>query len=149
MGSQYRILCGPRLVWFCDQVPAATFLNNPPPEKKRMRRWWTFLSQFNLNIYHLPGVKNELCDYLSRNKFNSLYQVDTEELAREALQKMDTQLDLGMEKVLDLPTGSWNLDDYSSDEYYHGIMVALRNKPIFFQDQLMWVIKANKLHKQK
>ena len=149
MGSQYRILSDQRLVWFCDQQPAATFLNNPPPEKKHMRRWWTFLSQFNLNIYHLPGVKNELCDYLSRNNFNSLYQVDTEGLARKAFQKMDTQLDLGMEKVLDLPTDSWNLDDYSSDDYYHGIIVALRNKPVLFQDRSMWVIKANKLHREK
>ena len=74
------------------------------------------------------------------NNFNSLYQVDTEELARKAFQKMDTQLDLGMEKVLDLPTNSWNLDDYSSDDYYHGIIVASRNKPVLFQDRSMWVI---------
>ena len=134
MGSQYRILCGQRLVWFCDQQPAATFLNNPFPEKKRMRRWWTFLSQFNLNIYHLPGVKNELCDDLSQTNFKSPYQADREELARKVFQKMDTQLDLGMEKVLDLPTSSWNLDDYSRDDYYHGIIVALNNKAVHFED---------------
>ena len=102
-----------------------------------MRRRWTFLSQFNLNIYHLPGVKNELCDYLSRTNFNSLYQVDREELARKVFQKMDTQLDLGMEKVLDLPTSSWNLDDYSRDDNYHGIIVALRNKAVLFEDRSM------------
>ena len=137
MGSQYTILSRQRLVWLCDQQPAATLLNSPPPENKRMRRWSTFLRQFNLNIYHLPGVKNKLSDYLSRNNFNPLYQVDTKELARNAFRKMDTQLDLGLEKVLHYPTRSWNLDDYSSDDEYHGIIVALRNKPVLFQDRSM------------
>ena len=75
--------------------------------------------------------------------------MDTGQLARKAFQKMDTQLDLGMEKVLDLPTNSWNLDDYPSDDYYHGILVSLMNKPVLFQDRSMWVIKANKFHTEK
>ena len=60
---------------------------------------------------------------------------------------MVTQADLAMEEVLDLPT-SW-LDDYSSDDYYHDIIVAVSNKPRSFQDRSMWVIKANILHTQK
>ena len=62
---------------------------------------------------------------------------------------MDTQLDLRMEKVLDLATSSWNLDDYCSDDYYHRIIVAFRNKPVLFQDRSMGVMEANKLHRGK
>ena len=38
----------------------------------RLRRWYTFLSQFNLAIKHIPGVKNEFSDWLSRAEFQNV-----------------------------------------------------------------------------
>ena len=53
-----------------------------------------FLPQLRLATFHIPGVKNELCDYLSRGSFNDLLGRDTEEIAKEDFAKMDVRLDL-------------------------------------------------------
>ena len=47
-----------------------SFQKGPPPEKAKLKRWWTYLSQFRLRVHHVPGIKNELSDYISRNNFD-------------------------------------------------------------------------------
>jgi len=97
LASQKRIVSHLPIIWFTDQQPLKEFLKKDPPLKARLLRWYAFLSQLRLNIQHIPGLKNELCDYLSRNNFQEKFQVDLEDLAKDAFQKMDAQLDLRME----------------------------------------------------
>ena len=68
-----------------------SFQKGPPPEKAKLKRWWTYLS-----VHHIPGIKNQLSDYISRNNFDALIGESSEALAREAFQCMDVQLDLLM-----------------------------------------------------
>ena len=87
-----------------------SFRKGPPPEKAKPKRWWTYLSQFRLTVHHIPGIKNELSDYISRNIFDALIGESSEALAKEAFQRMDVQLDLFM------PTAGilegWSLTDF-------------------------------------
>ena len=108
--SQTRIVGSNPVTWFCDQEPAQAFLHKPPPQQKWIRRWWTFLSQLPLATFHIPGVKNELRDYLSRGSFNDLLGRDTEELAKKAFAKMDVQLDL-FAKVTPSRSTEWKVTD--------------------------------------
>ena len=110
LASQTRIVGSNPATWLCDQEPAQAFLHKPQPEQKRIRRWWTFLSQLRLATFHIPGVKNELCDYLSRGSFNDLLGRDTEELAKEAFAKMDVQLDL-FAKATPSKSTEWKVTD--------------------------------------
>ena len=61
-----------------------SFQKGPPPEKANLKRWWTYLSQFRLTVHHIPGIKNELSDYISRNIFDALIGESSEALAKEA-----------------------------------------------------------------
>ena len=54
------------------------------------------MSQFRLVVHHIPGIKNELSHYISRNNFDALIDESSEALAKEAFQCMDVQLDLSM-----------------------------------------------------
>ena len=101
------------VVWLCDQEAVSQFIRGNPPENARLKRWWVFLTQFRLNIFHIPGARNEFCDLLSRESFNEKFQVDIENLAKEAFQRMDLQLDLRLE-VLDA-LGEFSKEDYLPD----------------------------------
>ena len=81
-------------MWLCDQESTETFLKGAPPENRKLRRWWTFLAQLKLNIYRVPGLKNELCHWLSRENFDEKISASSEPLSGEAFQKMDVHLDL-------------------------------------------------------
>ena len=98
------------VTWLCDPEPGQAFLHKPLPEQKRIRRWWAFLLQLRLATFHIPGLKNLLCDYLSRGSFNDLLRGDTEELAEEAFAKMDVQLDL-FAKVTPSRSTEWKVTD--------------------------------------
>ena len=76
-------------------------------------RWWTYLSQLRLIVHHIPGIKNELSDYISRNNFDALIGESSEALAKEAFQRMDVQLDLSMRTAGFLE--GWSLTDYQSE----------------------------------
>ena len=54
------------------------------------------MSQFRLTVHHIPGIKNELSDYISRNNFDALIGESSEALVKEAFQRMDVELDLSM-----------------------------------------------------
>ena len=118
LASQSRLVGINPVLWLCDQDSVQSFLKpqNPPPECKKRRRWFSFLSQFRLVIKHIPGIKNELCDYTSRNNFDQRIGADSEALAKEAFTRMDVHLDLGMEQLQFLETYRWW--DYA-EEYSH------------------------------
>ena len=113
LSSQSRLLGSNPIVWLCDQEPVKSFQKGPPPEKAKLKRWWTYLSQFRLTVHHIPGIKNELSDYISRNNFDALIGESSEALAREAFQRMDVQLDLSM-RTAPIVEG-WSLTDYQSE----------------------------------
>ena len=99
LSSRSRLLGTNPVVWLCDQEPVKTFQKGPPPEKAKLKRWWTYLSQFRLTVHHIPGIKNEMADYISRNNFDTLLGESSEALAKEAFQRMDVQLDLSMRRA--------------------------------------------------
>ena len=84
------------IVWLSDQKLVKSFQKGPPPEREKLKRGWTYLSQFGLTVDPIPGIKNELSDYISRKKFDALIGESSEALAKEALQRMDVQQDLLM-----------------------------------------------------
>ena len=90
-----------------------SFQKGPPPEKAKLKRWWSYLSQFRLTVHHIPGIKNELCDYISRNNFDALIGESSEALAKEAFPRMDVQLDPSMRTAGILE--GWSLTDYQSE----------------------------------
>ena len=96
LSSQSRLLRSNPIVRLCDPEPVNSFQKGPPAEKAKLKRWWTYLSKFRLTVNHIPGIKHELSDYISRNKFDALIGESSEALAKEAFQRMDVQLDLSI-----------------------------------------------------
>ena len=96
LSSQSRLLGSHPIVRLCDQEPVKSFQKGPPPEKAKLKWWFTYLSQFRLTVHHIPCIKNELSDYISRNNPDALIGESSEALAKEAFQRMDAQLDLSM-----------------------------------------------------
>ena len=99
LSSQSRLLGSNPVVWLCDQDPVRTFQKGPPPENARLRRSWTYLSQLRLSVHHIQGFKNECADYISRNSFDNMPGARSEELAKEALSRMDVHLNLNMTMI--------------------------------------------------
>ena len=89
ISSQSRLLGSNPIVWLRDQEPVKSFSKGPPQEKAKLKRWWTYLSQFRLKVHHIPGIKNELSDYISRDNFDVLIGESSEALAKEAFKGMD------------------------------------------------------------
>ena len=87
-----------------------SFQKGPPPEKAKLKRWWTYLSQFRLTVHHIPGIKNELSDYISRNNFDALIGESSEALANEDFQRMDVLLDVSIRTAGILE--GWSLTNY-------------------------------------
>ena len=96
LSSQSRLLGSNPIVWLCDQQPVKSFQKGSPPEKAKLMRWLPYLSQFRLTLHHIPGIKNELPDYISRNNFDAFIGESSKALAKEAFQRMNVQLDLSM-----------------------------------------------------
>ena len=119
--SRSRLFGSNPIVWLCDQEPVKSFQKGPPPEKAKLKRWWTYLSQFRLTVHHIPGIKNELSDYISRKNFDALIGESSEALAKEAFQRMDVQPDLSMRTAGILE--GWSLTNYQSE--YKDILQTL------------------------
>ena len=96
LSSQSRLLGSNPIVWLCDQEPVKSFQQGPPPEKAKLKPWWTYSRQSRLTVHHIPGIKKELSDYISRNNFDALIGETSEALAKGAFQRMDVQHDLSM-----------------------------------------------------
>ena len=151
IASQNRLISSNPVLWLCDQSSISSFvnLNTPPPENRKLRRWWLFLTQFRLVIKHIPGINNEMCDFLSRQKFDKRVGEKTEELARDAFQRMDVQLDLAMapEEVMAISPGdvlsSCRLWDYS--EEYAEEMKGIDKDKAKLMEGTMWSKKGSLL----
>ena len=113
LSSQSRLLGSNPIVWLCDQEPVKSFQKGPPPEKAKLKWLWTYLSQFRLTVHNIPGIKNELSDYISRKNFDALIGESSEARTKEAFQRMDVQLDLSMRTAGILE--GWSLTDYQSE----------------------------------
>ena len=134
ISAQSRLLGSYSVVWLCDQASTETFLKGAPPENRKLRRWWTFLAQLKVHIYRVPGLKNELCDWLSRENFDQKISTSSEALSREAFQNMDVHLDLTMSKAELL--SSLRKSDYV--EEYGDILKALGDGSYALVDNELW-----------
>ena len=114
LSSRSRLLGSNPIVWLCGQEP-----KGPPLEKAKLKRWWTYLSQFRLTVHHIPGMKNELSEYISCNNFDALNGESSDALAKEAFQRMDVQLSMGTAGMLE----ERSLTDYQSE--YKNILQTL------------------------
>ena len=113
LSSQYRLLKSNPIVWLCDHELVKSFQKGPSPKKAKLKRWWTYLSEFRLTVHHIPGIKNELSEYISRNNFDAPIGESSEALAEEAFQRIDVQLDLSMRTAGNLE--GRRLTDYQSE----------------------------------
>ena len=111
--SQSQLLGSNPIVWLCDQETVKSFRKDPSPEKGKLKRWRIYLSQLRLTVHHIPGIKNELSDFTSRNNFDTLIGESSEAIAKEAFQRMDVQLDLSIRTAGILE--GWSLTDYKSE----------------------------------
>ena len=125
------------------------FQKGPPPEKAKLKRWWTYLSQFRLTVHHIPGIKNELSDYTSRNNFDARIGESSEALAKEAFERMDVQVDLSMRTTGMLE--GWSLTDNQSayteilqtvstglePRVIDGHQWYINNQYLFYEDRLV------------
>ena len=145
LASQIRMVSNLPIVWFTDNEAATSFLEKEPPLNKRLRRMYVFLSQLKLKIFHLPGLKNELCDFLSRSNFEQKLDLNFEELAQSAFAKMDSQLDLWLQKVLFLSEKfSIEEKDYLDSEFQE-IWRKLQLNKTQFEDGKLWFRSEKKL----
>ena len=135
LSSQSRLLGSNSILWLCDQEPVKSFQKGPPTEEAKKKRWWTYLSPFRLTVNHIPGIKNELSDYIYRNIYIYIYNFDahigesSEALAKEAFQRMDVPLDLSMRTAGILE--GWSLTNYQSEyKEYLSTPSALVSNPV-------------------
>ena len=127
LSSQYRLLVSHPIVWLCDQEPVKSFQKGPPPEKGK-KKWPTYLSQFRLTVHHMPGMKNELSDYISRNDFDAVIRLSFKVPAKEASQRMVIQLELSM-RTAEILQGC-GLTDYQSDPQHWSRTLRQRRAPV-------------------
>jgi len=102
LAANFRIVAGLPLVWLTDNEALSKFLDQEPPLNKRQRRWFVYLSQFPMKIFHLPGAKNELTDYMSRELAENAVGCPLDDLAKQAFTRMDAQLDLCLDTIFTL-----------------------------------------------
>ena len=143
LASQHRILGTNPITWLCDQDSVKYFMERPPPDGHHLRQWWVHLSQLRLATFHIRGIKNELCDYLSRNCFDSLVGADNEMMAQEAFAKMDQHLDLftRKEKIM-----SWSMKDQKAD--YWDILDQLTVGSSKILDGVQWSCTSTHLYRE-
>ena len=140
-----RLFGNNTVVWLCDQESTELFLEGAPPENRKLRRWWTFLPQLKLNIYRVPGLKNGLCDWLSREKFDEKISASSEALSREAFQKTDVHLDLTMSKAG--LHSSLLKSDYM--EEYGDVLKALGDGSYTLVDKELWSSSSSGILKKE
>ena len=138
ISGQSRLFGSNSVVWLCDQESTETFLKGAPPENRKLRRWWTFLAKLKLNIYRVPGLNNELCDWLSRENFDENISASSEALSRQAFQKMDVHLDLTISKAELL--SSLRKSDYV--EEYGDVLKALGDGSYAPVDKELWSLSS-------
>ena len=134
-----RLFGSNSVVWLCDEESTETFLKGAPPENRKVRRWWMFLAQLKLNIYRVPSLKTEVCDWPSRENFGEKISASSESLSGEVFQKMDVHLDLTMSKAEVL--SSLPKSDYV--EEYGDIYKALGDGSYALVDKELWSLSSS------
>jgi len=104
LAANYRFIAGLPIVWLTDNGALTHFLDQEPPLNRRQRRWYVYLSQFPIKIFHLPGKKNELTDYLSRDLVEKALGCEFDQIAKQAFTRMDAQLDPFMDTIFTIST---------------------------------------------
>ena len=145
ISGQSRFFGSNSVVWFCDQESTRTFLKGAPAENRKLRRWLTFLAQLKLNIHGVPGLKNELCDWLSGENINEKTYASSESLSREAFQKMDVHFDLTMSKAELL--SSVHKSDYV-EEYGDVLKAVGDGSHALVGEELWWLSSSGILRKE-
>ena len=103
------------------------------------------MSQLRLATFHIPRVKNELCDYLSRDAFDELLGRNMEEMAKEAFAKMDIQLDLFAEETA-AKTTEWKLSDLFVE---FPVFKTLKEGRSFVDDEgVQWARTSSRLYRE-
>ena len=141
ISGQSRLFGSHSVVWLCDQESTETFPKGSRRESRKLRRWWTFLAQLKLNIYRVLGLKNELCDWLSRKNFDAKISPSSEALSREAFQKMDVHWDLIMSK----PELLSPLQKSDYVEKYGDFLKALGDESYALLDKELWSLSSSGL----
>ena len=90
---------------------------------------------------HIQGLKNELSDYLSPTNFDERLQMESDDLSKEAFQRMDTQLDLSLEKHELLSV--INPKDY--EEEYKDVLDKLGEAKYAIIEDVLWSVGSNGL----
>ena len=100
------------ILWLTDQSAVKDFLQNEPPEAKRRCCWWYFAKTFRLTCKHIPGVQNELADFLSRGnaEFEKSCEENLDQAAKSSFSEMDEALDLVIFPA-DLEAINWQKSD--------------------------------------
>jgi len=114
ISSQFRVIAGKKLTWFCDNIAVCSFPDSSPSTNPRIWRWFVFLSQLSLRITHILGLENEFFDYISRYLLDEKLHFKSEELAEQDFVKMDTKLDLSIFQSSSSPF-IINASDYIDD----------------------------------
>ena len=143
LASQHRILGTNSITWLCDQDSVKYFMERPPPDGKRLRPWWVYLTQLLLATFHIRGIKTELCDYLPRNRFDSLVRTDTGMMAQEAFAKIDQHLDLFTRKEKLTP---WSMKDLTAN--YSDILDQLMLGSSKILDGVQWSRMSTHLYRE-
>ena len=138
ISGQSRLFGSNSVVCLCDQQSTATFIK-APPENQKLRRWWTFLAQLKLNIYRVPGLEKEPCDWLSCENFDEKISASSDALSREAFRKIDVHFDLTMSKVELL--SSLRKSDYV--EEYEDNLKALRGRSYALVGKELWSLSSS------
>jgi hypothetical protein len=114
LSAQNRLIAQNKVVWLCDQKAVEAFVKDTPPKSPKLVRWWCFLRQMRLAVFHIPGVKNKLNDYISRNNFDEKRGRCWEDLSQDAFARMDCELDLAID-VADSIISHLRREDYLDD----------------------------------
>ena len=93
---------------------------------------------------HIQGLKNELSDYLSRNSFDERLGLSSAEMAKDALAKMDVQLDLFMKTTQ--PQKTWGKEEPLND--YAAIMKQLQPGQVKLIAGAQWAMTYDALYNE-
>ena len=100
--QEQKLKLAPSITWLCDQSACSVFDGGDPPQGPRRLRWWTYLQTLPVRTHHIPGVFNEVPEFLSREDFAQQFGADVLRKAEEAFKTLNVRLNLFMaEQTLD------------------------------------------------
>mgnify|MGYP006284012931 CR=1 FL=1 len=137
---------------YTDSVAVSNFLRQPRLTPKQAR-WVMLLSEYDFNLYHLPGVKNVLADKLSRRPDYSQPSQTNHDIHLQCSRTLhDTANHINI--LRSGPTGSSSFYDQvqadaDADPEYQNIVTAAAegNLPDFTENRgLVWYTPSPEVH---